>query len=305
MLLKEIIPSSVMQSLTDYFKNISNAMPINDTVVMSGTSANTTTTYMAYAYNVITTATSSNYAARLPYPPIKGKSCVIVNLSGIPIVLYPSIAGGSINGIVNGSATIPSDGRPYTFFCYENPLPGAWTWTPPAINQLSFIEFSVAHTQGAQDVKYTNGVLYDNAIGVSSNGSSATLTGTSWLSNLGRTFTKVKIYSNVIAGDFSTPDPIACWLEAGFFTPPNAGTLSQAATFGTGALYPDTQTVPVGGTISTPLNVGDVGTLYDNNISINFGGSFVPTNFSYTFGIDIPASAVTKTYKFQAFIEYS
>jgi hypothetical protein len=108
---------------------------INDTAIMSGTTAATTTTYMQYAYNVISLASTTNYAARLPNPPVKGRSTTIINVSSVPIVIYPSVTGGSINGIVNGSALIPNDGKPYTFFCYENPLPGAWTWTPPATNQ--------------------------------------------------------------------------------------------------------------------------------------------------------------------------
>lgn len=116
---------------------------INDIITMSGTTAATTTTYMEYAYNVITTASATAYACRLPNPPTKGRSCIIVNTSGFPIVVYPSVTGGSINGVVNGSALIPSDGKPYTFFCYENPLPGAWTWTPPAINQYDSGEITV------------------------------------------------------------------------------------------------------------------------------------------------------------------
>jgi hypothetical protein len=109
--------------------------PINDNISLTGTTAATTNTYLGFGYNVITTASATNYACRLPNPPMKGRSTVIVNNSGFPIVVYPSVTGGSINGVVNGSALVPSDGKAYTFFCYENPLPGAWSWTPPAINQ--------------------------------------------------------------------------------------------------------------------------------------------------------------------------
>jgi hypothetical protein len=127
-----------------YYRNLSwilaelsavSKQTINDTVEMSGTTAATTTTYMQYAYNVVSSASTTNYAARLPNPPTKGKSTTIINTSPVPIVIYPSVTGGSINGVVNGSALIPNDGKPYVFFCYENPLPGAWTWASPATNQ--------------------------------------------------------------------------------------------------------------------------------------------------------------------------
>ncbi len=100
---------------------------INDTIEMTGTTAATTTTYMEYAYNVITTASATAYAARLPNPPTKGKSCTIINTSGFPIVIYPSVTGGSINDVVDGNAVIPSDNMPYEFICYENPAPGSWS----------------------------------------------------------------------------------------------------------------------------------------------------------------------------------
>ncbi|MEI6797887.1 MAG: hypothetical protein WCO04_01565 [Pseudomonadota bacterium] len=117
--------------------------PINDNISLTGTTAATTNTYLGFGYNVITTASATNYACRLPNPPMKGRSTVIVNNSGFPIVVYPSVTGGSINGVVNGSALVPSDGKAYTFFCYENPLPGAWSWTPPATNQYDSNNISV------------------------------------------------------------------------------------------------------------------------------------------------------------------
>lgn len=143
--------------VTRFFNDMLDAGEvINDNIVMTGNTAATTTTYMQYAYNVISTATSSNYAARLPFPPVKGKSVVIINTSGFPIVIYPSVEGGSINGAVNGSALIPSDGKAYTILCYENPLPGAWSWTPPAINQYDSGEI-LANSTGANKVLAING----------------------------------------------------------------------------------------------------------------------------------------------------
>lgn len=85
--------------------------------------------------NVIEAGVSGPYIIRLPYPPVKGKSSTVINNSGYVIRVLPSIEGGSINGTVDAMAEVPSDGKPYTFYCWENPLPGAWTWTPPATNQ--------------------------------------------------------------------------------------------------------------------------------------------------------------------------
>ena len=123
---------------------------INDNVVLSGTTAATTTSYLAYGVNNVTTATKTAYAIRLPYPPQKGKQVIIVNNSTLPIAVYPSVTGGSINNTVNGVAMVPNDGKSYTFYCYENPLPGAWSWTPPAINQYDSGVITVNSTGGTK-----------------------------------------------------------------------------------------------------------------------------------------------------------
>lgn len=251
-----------------------------------------------YGVNVLGSGLLGDKTIRLPNPPIKGRVVKIINNTGYVIYVRPSVEGGSINGVVDGSAGVPSDGKIYEFVCWENPLPGAWSWTPPAVNQLDFIEFSVAHTNGVQSLKYTNGVQYDNSVSVGSNGNSVLLTGTSWKSNLGLDFKKVKIYSNVVDGDCAFS--IACWLLVGYFVPPMNGVQSQVASFG--SIGPNTLEVPVGGSLASPPNVGDDGTYYDNNILI---AAFGATAFSYTFGIQIPASAASKTYKFKAFIEYN
>lgn len=107
---------------------------INENVSAQGFNGNTTAK-LDYGINVITSANVTNFAIRLPFPPVKGRTVTIINTSGIPLIVYPSVSGGSINGVVNGTATIPSDNNAYTFTCWENPLPGAWSWTPPATNQ--------------------------------------------------------------------------------------------------------------------------------------------------------------------------
>jgi len=90
-----------------------------------GTDINSTA-YLPYGLvHISAVPTVNDYACHLPNPPIQGRQVTIVNTSGIDIVVFPSLPGGSINGITNGSFSVPSNGQAYTFFCYENPAPGA------------------------------------------------------------------------------------------------------------------------------------------------------------------------------------
>jgi hypothetical protein len=121
------IPKATMDSIDKYIANQVDPSnfapaqePINEGIAATGTTAATTSTILEYAYNVIDTATDSAYACKLPFPPTKGKSCTIINISGREILVFPSISGESINNIVDDSISIPSDGTPYVFFCYED-----------------------------------------------------------------------------------------------------------------------------------------------------------------------------------------
>jgi hypothetical protein len=108
-----------------------------------GTDINSTA-YLNYGLTHISSVpTVNDYACHLPNPPIQGRQVTIVNTCGIDIVVFPSLPGGTINGITNGSFTVPSNGQAYTFFCYENPAPGAWTISAPATAQVTsgVIEF--------------------------------------------------------------------------------------------------------------------------------------------------------------------
>ena len=121
---------------------------VNENVVLSGTTAATTRSYLNYGVNNVNTASATAYAIRLPYPPQKGKQVIIVNNSTMAVAVYPSVTGGSINGTLNGVGMVPNDGKAYTFYCYENPLPGAWSWTPPAINQYDSGEVTITTPGG-------------------------------------------------------------------------------------------------------------------------------------------------------------
>jgi hypothetical protein len=298
--------------------DINNLKPSVETVsniTVQGT-ADATTAKLIYGINVITSSTNTNFCARLPYPPIQGKIITIINTSLRTITVFPSITGGSINGAVNGSAIIPNDSKPYIFTCYENPLPGAWTWTPPAVNQLEFVELSVAHTNGVGENKYgitQSGLGSSSGIGLS--GNNITLTGEWITENNPTTISLVKCYTNIVQADLNSefaPDEISVALITGFKSASNAVASGQRNTFEfSGGSYYTGFFAPVGTLTPNPNEaVGDTNTLYDtqngNNTSpynqIGMGGTF--SRYYYTFGIFIPASAATKTYKFKFFIEY-
>lgn len=96
-------------------------------ITLSGSGSTTATTYLNYGINIVVAGDVNNFVARLPIIPIKGRTVTVINNCGISMVLYPSMDGGSINGVVNGVAIIPSDNRAYSFTCYENPAPGSWS----------------------------------------------------------------------------------------------------------------------------------------------------------------------------------
>jgi hypothetical protein len=142
----------------------------NGTASYSPNSTNTTA-YANYGINVITTATATDYCLRLPQTPVEGKSVTIVNNSGINIVLFPSVIGGSINGVIDGFEIIPSDGKSYTFDCYENPLPGGWSLsTSPSSGNttISTGEINWAYTSSSdQIIAYVNDSIKATGGGIS------------------------------------------------------------------------------------------------------------------------------------------
>jgi len=134
-----------------------------DNVIATGTTALDTSTTLSYGVNVFTTITSTNRAAKLPAA-ITGQIVIVVNNTTSALTLYPSMVGGSINGVVDGVATVPPDGKPYSFYCIKNPLPGAWTWSAPATNQYDSGIISVTLSSGSITPGNTNPYVsaYDN-----------------------------------------------------------------------------------------------------------------------------------------------
>ena len=145
------LTATTISATTIIGANISDALiSVFDGLIANNTSS-ATTLVLNYGVNVIQTATTTNFAAKLPQP-VTGKKVTVVNKTTTNVFLYPSNAGGQINNyVINAPAIIPPDGKAYDFTCIENPLPGAWTWTPPAINQFDSGEISVT-TSGTNQV---------------------------------------------------------------------------------------------------------------------------------------------------------
>ena len=122
--------SVVFLSLVEAIQSGSSYEAVNVGLSANDTDSNTTA-ILEYGVNVFTTASSNNYACKLPQP-ILGKTVKIINKTSSTLALYPSNTGGQINNYpVNRPAFIPPNGIAYDFVCIENPLPGGWSWNPP------------------------------------------------------------------------------------------------------------------------------------------------------------------------------
>ena len=119
------LTANTISATTIVGANISDALiSVFDGLIANNTSS-ATTLVLNYGVNVIQTATTTNFAAKLPQP-VTGKKVTIVNKTTMNVFLYPSNAGGQINNyVINAPAIIPPDGKAYEFTCIENPLPGA------------------------------------------------------------------------------------------------------------------------------------------------------------------------------------
>lgn len=116
--------SGIVQTLTNITPT-GTASFVSGTNIIEGTNS---TTYLNYGINLIETITSQSYCVKLPLVPKTGKQVTVINLSGGDLWIFPSVDGGNIGGNVNGYVSIPSNGQSYVFNCYENPLPGGWSY---------------------------------------------------------------------------------------------------------------------------------------------------------------------------------
>ena len=299
-------------------------------LTLQGTT-NASTSQAIYGINIIDTATPSNLATRLPDAKT-GKQTTFVNNSTMSILVFPSVVGGKINGVVDGYASIPNDGRPYTFSCVDNPLPGAWVWSPPAVGQIQLPTISVAHTNGVGTAAYGVGTAgaqlinpaganwYDN-VSVSGfptltfNVISGSAPGRDYWATVPnltplRTLVNTKVYSNFVAADTSVPSQVPQVLRKVAY---NTGSGAYANYSASGVSLFGADTVP-SGPLNSPVEVGDVGTFYKiqpaNLVQVSPTETdligFGPSGDHYfTFIISLPQFLATKTYKFDIFLEYT
>ena len=251
----------------------------------------TTTSVLEYGVNVFTTVTNSDYAAKLPQPKT-GKSTKIVNMGAVPIVLFPSNIGGRINNLpIDTPANIPPDGVVYEFTCIENPLPGAWVWSPPAIGQYDSGDITCTTTSitkvtvaaNALNVAERTGFVSSSGWGYDGKNGPRVLVGAdvgggivifkdsvNWNS-----VKKIKVYTNLSADGANVTFGLSSGCQVTKYTPPldltadiistgapNAGGAYGSITSGFyGQLDQTISGTPIGPGVLT-TNIGDAGTCW-------------------------------------------
>lgn len=276
----------------------------------------TTTAVLVYGINVVDTSSPTDFCARLPLVPKKGKTVTIINTSTFTARIFPSVPGGKINGIVDGHADIPPDSKSYSFICYENPLPGGWAIDQQQPSRItSPTDIQVSHVNGVQDHALANLVNQTTGShGAGSDGSGhLTLTpaSTYWRTeSLPTTGLKMRVYTNILAGDTTTSGGnVTASIFTAFLTAANSATSGPRAsiTWGnagvTGGLV---NGIVTGGAVpSGTANIGDDGTFYSEvdfgaanpYNQLGSGGLYSP--YYYIFGMDIAPNALTKDYRFR------
>jgi hypothetical protein len=295
---------------------------VYDNISAQGTNTSGTTTVLNYGVNVIQTVTITDNSAKLPQP-VTGKVCIVVNMSSLPLYLYPSNPGGKINNLpVDTPLVIPPDGVAYQFICTENPLPGNWSvLNNPSAGQIILSTISIAHVSGVADsyvgVSSTITTGGTSASIVAGNLSLTPAAATYWRSELfPAVATYAKIYTNILAADIPS-DGVSDWIQIARRHAYKAGP-TTANNYGSGIYYfgntPGGNTPVISsntGSLSSPPNIGDTGTFYEiggnqvltsDAIQLGTGGTLGSVYYTYTFYI--PASAATKTYKFLIIQEY-
>lgn len=306
----------VINDLKQNGGNSAPTLPVYDGLSAQGTTSSSTAV-LQYGVNVFTSADTANYAAKLPQP-TTGKNVSIVNKTSNIIALYPSNVGGQINNLpIDSPAYIPNDGTSHEFVCIENPLPGAWTWSAPAVGQIVLPLISVAHTNGADTYAYGTGASqlisavneWQSAVTASESGGVITLlpAGTYWRTeNFPVMISTVKCYSNFIAADGASAPSISRFVV---YKP----SLSVLNAYTAGGFNLNSPSIVPAGTLNNPVQVGDAGTYYKiipaPTIQVSPPetdkiGTDTFSSHYYIFGIRIPSNAASNTYDFQIILEY-
>lgn len=290
--------------------------PVFQGLVANGTNANTTLV-LNVGVNVVVTSTSTNYSCKLPQP-VTGQRVTVVNISSLPIQVFPSNIGGQINNLpINTPITIPADSKPYDFICIENPLPGAWTVNPPATGQLEFDEITISHTTGSSTyaVGYSPSTITYAGAGVGFGGPGIiTFTGNFKTEPTTLKVATIKCYTNILSTDVPSGNEINIAVSYGFFSGPSSANLYTPYQISMNAIpgFPNSYdpVYPVlTGPVNTPAQIGDLNTLYATYSYSLFNpdskiGPAQYSNYYFTFRMNMLSGAATKNYKFKWFIEY-
>jgi hypothetical protein len=299
--------NNTLQSLKDNFSTLSVS-----TLIPNGTD-DSTTAKLTYGLNVVLDSDTSDFCTRLPETPTEGRSVTIINKSTYVLRVFPSVTGGSINGVVDGFVDIVPDSQAYTIYCYENPNPGDWGADPIQTSLFSIPEMSISHTNGVANQYHGIGTAVSGPEGVSIDGNGNLLLTPSpndWTSLDSITsYCKLKVATNIVAADFGVSGGISCGISRGYKIGANAGLLDVGNSISfiqDGPNPTEGGGFVNGGVLSSPPNVGDAGTLYGEIVqvsgSLGLGGQY--SRYYFTFSMQIPANMASKTYKFKFSIEY-
>ena len=297
---------------------------VYDNLIAQGTDE-TTTLVLDYGVNIITTSTALDYAAKLPQP-VTGRSVKVVNTSGLAVSIYPSNIGGQINDLpIDQPALVPADGNLYTFVCIENPLPGEWSVQLQSNVILEIGTLEINHTNGVDSIVYGSNTAVTplsgpDVISQDPSGSVTIANPTQWMSlNSAATIVRAEYSTNILPSDVAGPSPIQ--IERNQF-----GGQTQSSSFTilgreSAEFYPSPShpfafsVVGAGGTtIQTPALIGNVGTYagltpvtsgYRNDLMLGDSNGTIFTNYWNIWKVTVPASAATKLYKIQIFVEYA
>jgi len=313
---EQLMVTDIANLISSVNSGTTNLVSVYDNLHADNIDSNTHA-ILEYGVNIFTLATATDYAAKLPQP-TTGKTTIIVNNTTSLISLYPSNIGGRINNYpIDTPAVIPPDGKSYSFICVENPLPGEWVWAAPATGQIVIGNISINHVQGVASggYGYSDATITPSATAALDGAfANIVLTG-NWLTeNVPTTLINMKTYSNIIPSDLNSdfiPDAVQISLYQAY--KPTGTTISSVQQiqpmFG-GYTYYDGPFSPTG-TLNVPLEIGDTGTFYSilpvavgNNgqtDQLGVGGQY--SRGFYTFSFGIPASAITKIYKFRIILE--
>lgn len=261
---------------------------VYDGLIANGTTE-ATTTILNYGMNVVETATATDYAVKLPQPKT-GKSVKVMNKSTTTIYLFPSNIGGQINNLaIDEPAIVPNDGNLYEFVCIENPLPGAWTWSAPAINQYDSGDITANITLGLNGTIHctspSNAVEtggFSSSTGFSYDGKSKAMVvfgagSVPMFKPQYNAIAKVKVYTNLSANNGGILWQVGNSSQKNHYNISTGAFITNGVTGGAygGYGFCD-QTVP-GATLglnALATNIGDPGTCWGELVLVGAGSNF-------------------------------